>query len=383
MSLFFEERINEQKEDDPENDKITFIFSFAKEIPLVNENNEDRQFNCSKTWVTTYNVTFKKWIITLSKNHFYIFPSTGDGWNATCNVSYNLYYDNDMRFEIYSSPKISAIFNPDHVNFKSPEGFLAKFSDAFQRGKVAKIVVFVELKIPLKHFFRPFDLRLNYFKRKISGEYPENWENDYRFEFLKDGDYSIKCSDGHSMPALKMVLNVSSNFIRDHFAELTENELIVGHKIDVIKPVILYLHSLCFQMPKSYNLDFVDRLLEAIDFFNPEHRDEIEKVIEHSLCNKFVGEPSNFDSVLQWFKISLKHELTVLLKMISTLIANKYYFQWDQTFHRNIYENPLFFDIFGPEGHILIQERGSLVRRTFVSIFSTFKNSFFTKTILN
>uniref|UniRef100_A0A914QHZ9 Uncharacterized protein n=1 Tax=Panagrolaimus davidi TaxID=227884 RepID=A0A914QHZ9_9BILA len=191
MSLFFEERINEQKEDDPENDMITFIFSFAKEIPLVNEDNEDQLFVCSKTWVTTYNFSSKKWIITFYENHFYICPLMDPYdhylWNATCNVSYSLYYDNDMRFEIYSSPKISAILNPDNFVFNSPEGFMAKFCDAFQKGKVAKIVVFVELKILSKHFFRPFDLRLNYFKRKISGEYPENWENDYRFEFLKDG----------------------------------------------------------------------------------------------------------------------------------------------------------------------------------------------------
>uniref|UniRef100_A0A914Q8S7 Uncharacterized protein n=1 Tax=Panagrolaimus davidi TaxID=227884 RepID=A0A914Q8S7_9BILA len=105
---------------------------------------------------------------------------------------------------------------------------------------------------------------------------------------LGEGDYSIKCSDGYSMPALKMVLNVSSYFMHNHFTESKENEFICEHKIDVIKPVILYLHSLCFKMPKSYNLDFVDRLLDAIDFFSPEHRDEIENVIEHSLCNKFV-----------------------------------------------------------------------------------------------
>uniref|UniRef100_A0A914QBW1 BTB domain-containing protein n=1 Tax=Panagrolaimus davidi TaxID=227884 RepID=A0A914QBW1_9BILA len=196
-------------------------------------------------------------------------------------------------------------------------------------------------------------------------------------------DYSIKCSDGYSMPAVGMVLNFSSEFMRKHLKESKENEFICEHKIDVIKPIIIYLHSLCFRMPKSFDIDFVDRLLDAIDFFDPEQRDEIEKVIEESLCNKFVEEPSNFDSILQWFKISLKHELTVLLRMISTLIANKYYFQWDQTFHLNTYENPLFIDIFGPEGHILIEEPGSLIRRTCRSIIFIFRNSFFTKTVLN
>uniref|UniRef100_A0A914PFT4 BTB domain-containing protein n=1 Tax=Panagrolaimus davidi TaxID=227884 RepID=A0A914PFT4_9BILA len=207
---------------------------------------------------------------------------------------------------------------------------MARFNDEYQKGKVAKIVIFVEVILPAKFFYRSFDLLLHPLNKKICAEYPENFEEDFRFEFLKDSDYTIKCPDG-AVPALKMVLNASSKFMHNHFKESKENEFICEHKIDVIKPVILYLHSLCFKMPKSYNLDFVERLLKTIDFFDPEHKSDIKNPIHKSLCQKFAEETPNFDSILQWLRIAVQYRFIHLLDMFCTVIANKHFHKWYDT----------------------------------------------------
>uniref|UniRef100_A0A914P9T5 Uncharacterized protein n=1 Tax=Panagrolaimus davidi TaxID=227884 RepID=A0A914P9T5_9BILA len=158
-----------------------------------------------------------------------------------------------------------------------------------------------------------------------------------------------------------MVLNVSSKFMKKHFKESKENELIVEHKIDVVKHVILYLHSLCFKMPKFYDLDFADRLLKAIDSFEPEHRSSIKDSIHKSLCQKFAAEkPSNFISILHWLRLSIHHRFYILLDMTR--------------------ENPLFCDIFGFENYFGL---GSLSHLTFYSISRDFVDSLFTNVILN
>uniref|UniRef100_A0AC35G6I7 Uncharacterized protein n=1 Tax=Panagrolaimus sp. PS1159 TaxID=55785 RepID=A0AC35G6I7_9BILA len=79
-------------------------------------------------------------------------------------------------------------------------------------------------------------------------------------------------------------------------------------------------------MPKTCDLDFVDRLLKAIDFFVLENEFDIKESIHKSLCQKFA-------------------------------------------------EDDRIRDIFGSEGR--------LARRTIYSIAYTFMTSFFIKAILN
>uniref|UniRef100_A0AC35F5R7 Uncharacterized protein n=1 Tax=Panagrolaimus sp. PS1159 TaxID=55785 RepID=A0AC35F5R7_9BILA len=385
MSLYFEERMNEQKGDYPENDKIVFTFPWILTMPWLNEDNTDRQIICEREMVTSLNITTIPWQISLTNDEISVVPLKVFLWNPICNVSYSLFYDDEMRYELYSSKKMSAIFNPDDVEFNTPEGFLTKFNDEFQKGKVAKIVIFVEVILSSKTFFYPFDHPLHYFYEKVCEEYPEDWENDFRYEFLKDCDYLIKCSDGYSMPALKMVLNVSSKFMHNHFKESKENEFICEHKIDVIKPVILYLHSLCFEMPKFYDLDFARRLLKAIDFFDPENKFDIKKSIQQSLCQKLAKEPSNFVSILQLISIAIQHDFLCVLNISCSLIANKYYFKWIETFPENARnpENPIFRDIFGPEGHIDLEDDDSAVFRTFYLVTYDFVSALFTNVIMD
>uniref|UniRef100_A0AC35GZB4 Uncharacterized protein n=1 Tax=Panagrolaimus sp. PS1159 TaxID=55785 RepID=A0AC35GZB4_9BILA len=171
MSLYFEKRMNEQKEDDPENDKIVFTFPWILRRADLGE-------PCCLT--TSYKFAVTKWWLVLRSNDISVSSNHLPDSNTICNVSYTLFYDDAMRFELYSSPKVSTIPNPD-VNkmLITPNGFMTKFDDEFQNDKAAKFVIFVELIIPLKYFVPPFG------RRKCCIEYPANFENNFKFAFLK------------------------------------------------------------------------------------------------------------------------------------------------------------------------------------------------------
>uniref|UniRef100_A0AC35FNZ3 BTB domain-containing protein n=1 Tax=Panagrolaimus sp. PS1159 TaxID=55785 RepID=A0AC35FNZ3_9BILA len=375
MSLYFEERMNEQKEDDPENDKITFNILIIIEFPLQNKVEEDREYNYANKRVTSYNMTSIVWDINLTNEDFSISCPIDYLWNPAGSVSYILYSDNEMQNELYSSQKIPLITveEDDMTKFETPEGFWTNFNDEFVKGNVAKLVTFVELILPAKIFCQPFDLPLHPLNMEHCNGYPEDIKKDFRFKFLMDSDFTIKCPNDYSMPASKMALNLTSNFMRQYFEESKENEIIVEHEIDVVKAVIFYLHSLSFKMPKTYNLDFAERLLKAIDFFDHENKDDIKSCIEQSLGQKLAEDHVNFDSILQWLRLSIQHRFYFLLDTIQAIIANKFYHQWDQTFHPDgtdltaLYENQLFRDIFGPHG-----QNENLAFKTVFSIYQTF-----------
>uniref|UniRef100_A0AC35FD90 Uncharacterized protein n=1 Tax=Panagrolaimus sp. PS1159 TaxID=55785 RepID=A0AC35FD90_9BILA len=111
------------------------------------------------------------------------------------------------------------------------------------------------------------------------------------------------------MPALKWGLNVTSGCMKKHFKDSKSNELIVEHRIDVIEPLILYLHS------------------KSIDYFKLVHEKQLTKSIHEALCNKFIEETWNFTQLLRWVSISLRVEFSILEKMICTTIVQKYYFK--------------------------------------------------------
>uniref|UniRef100_A0A914QR81 Uncharacterized protein n=1 Tax=Panagrolaimus davidi TaxID=227884 RepID=A0A914QR81_9BILA len=196
MSLYFEERIIEQKENDPSNDKITFIHPWI--LTTIPWHNQDGtvDFYSSKIITTCYNANVVTWDLICEKigrNQMTInaIPFTSLLWNPICNISYSLFYDSDMRFELYSSPKISAIpskYSPQKniTIFKTPDGFLTRFYDALQNGRVLKAVIFFEFTTSESIFNRPFEHPLHFFNKKMCEEYPKDMENDFRFEFMKD-----------------------------------------------------------------------------------------------------------------------------------------------------------------------------------------------------
>uniref|UniRef100_A0A914QT45 Uncharacterized protein n=1 Tax=Panagrolaimus davidi TaxID=227884 RepID=A0A914QT45_9BILA len=368
--------MDEQKEDDPSNDKITFVYSFTLNFAPLNELGVQEFI---KGFVTTFNVACFHWGVTLSTNGYCkISCCNGIVRNAACNVSYT-FFDNEMRHELYSSPKISAIRLPNgseggrcFMVLKTPDEFLKKFRDDYEKGKVGKINVVIELILPSMYFYRPFDIIFD--RLEYPDEYPEEMESDFRFKFLEDGDYSITCPNNSSIQCRRSALNLTSKFMQKHFAETKDTELVVEHSIDVVKPIIYYLHSACFEMPKSYNLDFADRLLKAVDFFDPKskYKSDITESIQKSLCRKLVEEPSNFDSVLRYLSISIQYYFDFLHQMCCALIANKHYDKWIGTFPPNARNsgNSLFCEIFGPNGQSDLENDVSLTYETFDSLLT-------------
>ena len=76
--------------------------------------------------------------------------------------------------------------NKSDESFSTPDGFMAKLSEAITGKKVSKILVSFEIHFPAKFFCQPFELPQFYLSNaECCEEYPENKTDDYRFEFLK------------------------------------------------------------------------------------------------------------------------------------------------------------------------------------------------------
>ena len=87
-----------------------------------------------------------------------------------------------------------------------------------------------------------------------------------------------------------MILYNLSKCLPEFSLESSEiHELQVEHLIDVVKPIIWFLHSQCFELPENYDLDYIKRLLNAISFFDPICVRQLYDIINPSLCHKFVN----------------------------------------------------------------------------------------------
>uniref|UniRef100_A0A914QS18 BTB domain-containing protein n=1 Tax=Panagrolaimus davidi TaxID=227884 RepID=A0A914QS18_9BILA len=370
--------------------KINFIYPWILPPPSPLRSDEDNNdkpiFNKGRRIITSYNVTAIEWELYFTNDRLMVFTSTDFFCNPICNVSYKIFSHMDV--ELYSSPVTSALsLDPvpqigANTMFGTPDGFMDELKGVCKTTAVGKVVIVVELLLPLKIFFRPFDHPLHPLNKEICAKYPENMQKDFTFEFLNDSDFSIKCPNDYSIPASKMLLNLTSKFMRKHFKKSKENELVVEHKIDVVKPIIYYLHSACFEIPKSYDLDFADRILKAIDFFVPVQERQIMQTIELSFCQKFCNNCPDFDSILQWIRVTFDHRLHHFRDMINAIIANNFYQKWIETFPENARNpsNRLFYKIFGfqSRGFVCELEHNQHISQMFDIIESTFTGSLLT-----
>uniref|UniRef100_A0A914QWM5 Uncharacterized protein n=1 Tax=Panagrolaimus davidi TaxID=227884 RepID=A0A914QWM5_9BILA len=106
MSLYFEERMKEQKEDDPENDKIVFSFPWILQFPMQpppHHPNGENEIRLRERFTTAYAFENASWYLFFSRNIIRLENYNNNGpaqcrvWNGTCFISYNLFYDVDMR----------------------------------------------------------------------------------------------------------------------------------------------------------------------------------------------------------------------------------------------------------------------------------------------
>uniref|UniRef100_A0AC34EZC6 BTB domain-containing protein n=1 Tax=Panagrolaimus sp. ES5 TaxID=591445 RepID=A0AC34EZC6_9BILA len=374
MSLYFAERVEEHIED-REKDKIVFTFPWMLNIngPV----NMDEDSSVGESITTSYKMETTSWDIYLKNNNKTILLRNADGedCNGRCFFSYTLYYDSEMRFEFFSSSRIQLNETINEFGFQTPDGYMSKFVEAVNSKKISKLVLFIEIHIPAKYFYhhRGFEDLERKSKIEINDKIPDDCENNLRFEFMKNSDFTFECLDG-TLPAQRVVLFTSSFTMRNHLLACRQNGGKVKYTVAVLKPIITFLHSLCIQLPESYDLEYAKNLLHAVNFFDPIRKTDLIEKLNELLCQKFAKENHNFHSLLQWLSFACEYFTFGLSDMIIALIANEHYFKWQDTFPetaRNM-ENPFFRELFEWNG----------IPNLFESIDNIFVNSFLTNVIL-
>uniref|UniRef100_A0AC34GCU0 Uncharacterized protein n=1 Tax=Panagrolaimus sp. ES5 TaxID=591445 RepID=A0AC34GCU0_9BILA len=159
------------------------------------------------------------------------------------------------------------------------------------------------------------------------------------------------------------------------FSKLHQSECDVEYTVAVIKPIIDFFHSLSLQLPESYTHNYANEILNAFKFFKPVRKLDMKEKLHYSICNYFAKEKHTFDSILLWLSVACTHGIPDLREMICALIANEYYFKWQQKFPvtaRNM-ENPLYRQLF----------KGRYVGTLFAAkVDRIYSNSFLTNLIL-
>uniref|UniRef100_A0AC34GWF0 Uncharacterized protein n=1 Tax=Panagrolaimus sp. ES5 TaxID=591445 RepID=A0AC34GWF0_9BILA len=353
MSLYFAERVKEQIDDcTPDND---IIFTF----PWIFNSNSLAAIptgsSIGRVFATSYKMATSSWLIYLNFNYDALIINNlfGEEWNGICFLSYTLYYDDEMRYEFFSSTQIQMEETEDEhesiTKFQTPEGYMAKFIEGMKNKKFSKCVVSIELDLPAINFYEP-SFKKRSIKSNISDEYPVDYENDFRFEFLKNGDYTFECLDGTLKAYRDMLFSLSKTMKKQLSSPRHYPVGIVKYTVAVIKPIITYFHSLCFKLPDSYDFDYIESLLNAIEFFEPLGKRDMIRKVHELVCQKFAKESHDFSSLLLWLSFSLrcKHFWNGLTKMVYYLIANEHYFKWQKTFPENArnMQNPLYRQLF-------------------------------------
>uniref|UniRef100_A0AC34F6L6 MATH domain-containing protein n=1 Tax=Panagrolaimus sp. ES5 TaxID=591445 RepID=A0AC34F6L6_9BILA len=357
MSLYIQDRVKEYGADDRSSDKnVVFTYPWIFNFPLQHDGQwMDRDSAAEALMTTSYKMGTTHWNICLKNeyNAIEVRNAFGEVWDGSCFLSYTLYYDAEMRFEFFSSTRIKMDGNGFMEDFCTPDGYMARFIEAANNKKFSKCVISVELHLPIKYFFQPYFKReFHVTEEKITDNFPDNYENDFRFEFLKKGDYTFECLDG-TVLAYRDILFLSSETMKKQLIRRHHYPVgIVKYTVDVIQPIITFFHSLCFKLPDSFNFDYILRLLSAIEFFKPVQKWDMIRKVKEVLGEKFVKENHDFNSLLDWLSFANKCKASYrfrLSKMIISVIANKYYFKWQRTFPetaRNA-DNQLYHQIFG------------------------------------
>uniref|UniRef100_A0AC34F1A6 BTB domain-containing protein n=1 Tax=Panagrolaimus sp. ES5 TaxID=591445 RepID=A0AC34F1A6_9BILA len=295
---------------------------------------------------------------------------------GSCLIAYTVYHDDDMRLELHSSPKVAAVASSgmitDGLRFRTPSGqYIEKLVAAFKKNEGKKIVVYIEMILPSRYFLRHFEETSVFAHRRLHG-YPSDIEEDFRFDFSRNGDYIIKCPDG-DLKASRQALFLSSFFFRNYLPSSHSKEIVVRHCIDAVKPIIWYFHSLCFEMPATYDFEFVRRIIDAMEFFHPISKLELMNAVHRSLCQKLADEESpKFDTVLQMASIASRHRFQELKNMACALLANEFYGKFKATFphgEQNI-ANPQYRDLFMTQ-HFIGQTPFDYVEKIYRSGFRT------------
>uniref|UniRef100_A0AC34FLY3 Uncharacterized protein n=1 Tax=Panagrolaimus sp. ES5 TaxID=591445 RepID=A0AC34FLY3_9BILA len=287
MSLYFADRVEECVED-RKNDKIVFTFPWM--YALNGPVNMDEGSSVGDSITTSYKMARTRWDVYFrdSNETIVLQNASLDGWNGRCFISYTVYYDTEMRFVLYSSTRVEMIAT--FITFHTPEGFMSRFVEAMEKRNLSKIVLFIEFHLPLKNFYQPSSERESLWddeKEKEYDEIPNNFENDARLEFMNKSDYTFECLDG-TVAAQQVILFTSSATMRKQLLSHSQNEGIVKYTVAVVKPIIVFFHSLWFKLPETYDLEYANQILSAMEFFVPFRKDVLREKLSKSICHQFA-----------------------------------------------------------------------------------------------
>uniref|UniRef100_A0AC34FAI7 Uncharacterized protein n=1 Tax=Panagrolaimus sp. ES5 TaxID=591445 RepID=A0AC34FAI7_9BILA len=300
MSLYIQDRVKEQESDDIRSDKkVVFTKPWIINFPIQIQNPDEvnnEEVAAETYFKTSYKMSSTSWNVYLKNDYTKIFVKNAcyEKWKGDFFISYTLYYDAEMRFEFFSSTRTQMIVKRSEQGvgkmFQTPKGYMTRFIEAANNKKFSKCVISIEVHLPIKYFLQPsFKRDIFGSENEISDKLPDDYENDFRFEFLKNSDYLFECLDG-TVPARRRVLFISSDTMRKQLSSPSHYPVgTVKYTVAVVKPIMIYFHSECFKLPESFNFEYIDRLLHAIEFFEPSLQKEamITKV-EEVLCEKFV-----------------------------------------------------------------------------------------------
>uniref|UniRef100_A0AC34FFQ8 BTB domain-containing protein n=1 Tax=Panagrolaimus sp. ES5 TaxID=591445 RepID=A0AC34FFQ8_9BILA len=297
MSLYFADRVKEQKADDRTSEtNIVFTFPWILNIPLQRPNDEEYEEMEQTFFSTSYKMTSSPWNVSFvqhyNRNYISLYNIDRDRWTGIFYISYTLYYDAEMRFEYFSSTKIQMekIFLQDGIDYHTPDGSMAKFIESMYNNRFSKCVIFIELHLPTKQFYQP-SFKRERIKNEIFDEFSDDFENNFGLEFMKNGDYTFECLDG-IVRAQRVVLFSTSETMKRQLRPPCHYPVgIVKYTVDVVKTIMILFHSHVLKLPESYDLEYIDRLLHAFDFFehpNPKRKCEMITKVHESLCQKFA-----------------------------------------------------------------------------------------------
>uniref|UniRef100_A0A914R2H7 MATH domain-containing protein n=1 Tax=Panagrolaimus davidi TaxID=227884 RepID=A0A914R2H7_9BILA len=202
-SLYFEEAVAE-RELEPIGENISFTHGWVIRVP----NGDEEQRLVQTSFGTNYKFGTCEWNVRLcSRRSPFGLTNLGQGTGqrsksyilvetarrtkipgGSCHIAYTIYYDNDMRYELYSSTKVATIgMVTDGLRFRTPRGnFMEMLTNAFIKNEGKMIVVFIEMILPTRFFFRRFE-DLSIFAHHKLPEYPAHIEDDFRFDFINNG----------------------------------------------------------------------------------------------------------------------------------------------------------------------------------------------------
>uniref|UniRef100_A0A7E4V6N9 BTB domain-containing protein n=1 Tax=Panagrellus redivivus TaxID=6233 RepID=A0A7E4V6N9_PANRE len=254
-----------------------------------------------------------------------------------CWIQYSIFSDEDMGVRTFESAKMQAVgtetFLNEGLRFRTPmtENFFDRFASTYKTKPGYKIHVNIELCLDIKYFIKGYE-STTIFLNRFMKPFPVDVDSHFLFSFLKNHNFTINCADGVQVYADKRSIYLTSAYFRnmEDFDKLSE--INTHFTSDVVRPVIWYLHSLCFELPKDCTLEYVRKVMRYVEIVNPANKLDIQACIHRSLCLKAAQNIDNYPLLVELAELSAPSRMMELKQIVCTVIADRYYERFKNDF---------------------------------------------------